>query len=174
MERQILSEKSKQVVHLISHTKVSFYQEKLPQATNKETFQIINCDIRRVLDEAAQACNQRHEVTMATPTTLCVFSSPCPSDVHTLIRKCTPKSCLLDPLPTQLLTDSALLQLVASSITAIIAKSLEAGGVPVCLKKAQVTPLLKTTGLDLINYKNYRPVLNIPFLGKVLEKLVAM
>ena len=40
-----------------------------------------------------------------------------------------------------------------------------------CLKTAIVTPLLKKTNLDTEQLKNYRPVSNIPFLSKVLEKI---
>jgi hypothetical protein len=36
-----------------------------------------------------------------------------------------------------------------------------------------VAPLLKKTGLDVNVLSNYRPVSNIPFLGKVMEKVVA-
>ena len=39
-------------------------------------------------------------------------------------------------------------------------------------KKAVVIPLLKKTGLDCNVLKNYRPVSNLPFLSKILEKVV--
>ncbi len=58
-------------------------------------------------------------------------------------------------------------------ITMIINQSLVCGVVPASLKRAQVTPLLKKTGLDSNNFSNYRPVSSIPFLGKVMEKTVA-
>ena len=46
--------------------------------------------------------------------------------------------------------------------------------VPSMFKQAIVRPLLKKTGLDNNIFKNYRPVSNLPFLSKVLEKVVAM
>ena len=45
--------------------------------------------------------------------------------------------------------------------------------VPNSLKFAAVTPLLKKPSLDINNLKNYRPVRNLPFVSKVLERVVA-
>ena len=44
--------------------------------------------------------------------------------------------------------------------------------VPVCLKAASVTPLLKKSSLDREDLKNYRPVSNLPYLSKLIEKVV--
>ena len=43
---------------------------------------------------------------------------------------------------------------------------------PDVLKKACVTPLIKNESLDYDNIKNFRPVSNLPFLGKIIEKCV--
>ena len=40
------------------------------------------------------------------------------------------------------------------------------------LKGAIVRSLLKKSGLDVNENKNFRPVSNLPFLGKVIEKEV--
>ncbi|KAF7249722.1 RNA-directed DNA polymerase from mobile element jockey [Varanus komodoensis] len=45
--------------------------------------------------------------------------------------------------------------------------------VPAPLKKAVIRPVLKKASLDPEMAANYRPVANIPFLGKVLERVVA-
>ena len=55
-------------------------------------------------------------------------------------------------------------------ITSIVNKSLQSGVFPDCLKRAFVTPLLKKTGLDVEEMKNFRPVSNLPFLGKIIER----
>ena len=39
-------------------------------------------------------------------------------------------------------------------------------------KSARIRPLLKKSGLDQNLLKNYRPVSNLPFISKVLEKCV--
>lgn len=43
---------------------------------------------------------------------------------------------------------------------------------PHCFKKAIVNPLLKKVGCDQNVLKNFRPVSNLPFLSKILEKAV--
>ena len=58
-------------------------------------------------------------------------------------------------------------------ITAIINKSLNTGTFPGRYKLALVSPLLKKQTLDPDVCKNYRPVSNLAFLSKVLEKVVA-
>ena len=39
-------------------------------------------------------------------------------------------------------------------------------------KNTTITPLLKKTGLDINDLKNFRPVSNVSFLSKILEKVV--
>jgi len=48
---------------------------------------------------------------------------------------------------------------------------LTTGIFPSDLKKAIVRPLLKKHNLDQNNLSNYRPVSNIPFMSKLLEKV---
>ena len=58
-------------------------------------------------------------------------------------------------------------------MTAIVNASLSEAVFPECFKIAHVCPLLKKDGLEAKDLVNYRPVSNLPFLGKLLEKLVA-
>ena len=58
-------------------------------------------------------------------------------------------------------------------ITDVINSSLKAGHVPSALKTAVIRPLLKKNTLDPDVLGNYRPISNLPFLVKVLEKVVA-
>ena len=57
-------------------------------------------------------------------------------------------------------------------VTDIVNKSLSCGVVPQCFKHALVKPLLKKAILDPNCLSNYRPVSNLPFLSKVLERIV--
>ena len=57
-------------------------------------------------------------------------------------------------------------------ITKLINSSLESSYVPRLFKSSHVKPLLKKPGLDTNELKNYRPVSNLPFVSKVLEKVV--
>jgi hypothetical protein len=58
------------------------------------------------------------------------------------------------------------------AITHIINASLSSGTVPECYKAAIVRPLLKKPSLNPNELKNFRPVSNLPFLSKLLERVV--
>ena len=49
---------------------------------------------------------------------------------------------------------------------------MEQGYVPKEFKHAKIRPLLKKSGLDIDTLKNNRPVSNLPFISKELEKVV--
>ena len=55
-------------------------------------------------------------------------------------------------------------------ITSIVNKSLQQGYFPADMKKALVSPLLKKPNLDNEVKKNYRPVSNLTFVLKLVEK----
>ena len=57
-------------------------------------------------------------------------------------------------------------------ITRLVNSSLSIGIVPTAFKSALLTPLLRKPSLDGDILKNYRPVSNLPYLSKVLEKIV--
>ena len=101
------------------------------------------------------------------------FSAITDDELLKIISKSAAKSCVLDPVATWLLKEPALLQAVLPTLTTAVNYSLTSGNVPECLKKAVITPLIKKAGLDSENLKNYRPVSNLPFVGKILEKVVA-
>ncbi|KAM7366739.1 hypothetical protein PAMP_014689 [Pampus punctatissimus] len=88
-----------------------------------------------------------------------------------IISSSKPSTCLLDPIPTSLLKD--VLPLVSPSFLNMINLSLLSGYVPQSFKIAVIKPLLKKTTLDQEILANYRPISNLPFLSKVLEKAVA-
>ena len=65
-----------------------------------------------------------------------------------------------------------MIDLLLPAIHHIVNLSLSLGYFPDVLKKACVTPLIKNENLDDDNIKNFRPVSNLPFLGKIIEKCV--
>ena len=91
-------------------------------------------------------------------------------EIRDLILTSSPKSCILDPLPTSIVQEQ--IDVLVPIITDIINMSLTSGTVPKLFKTAVVTPLLKKTNLDTNNLKNYRPVSNLPFISKILERVV--
>ena len=81
-------------------------------------------------------------------------------EVKEIIIKSPNKSCDLDPLPTWLLKKCV--DQLLPLITAIINRSMAESVMPLCLKRATITPLLKKPGLDKVEIKNYRPISNLP------------
>jgi hypothetical protein len=58
-------------------------------------------------------------------------------------------------------------------LISIVNESIETGEMPGCLKRSLVTPLLKKASADPNVPNNYRPVSNLFFLSKVIEKVIA-
>ncbi|XP_072030516.1 uncharacterized protein [Amphiura filiformis] len=54
-------------------------------------------------------------------------------------------------------------------ITSIINNSFRVGSFPLFLRQAVITPLIKKSTLNPDLFKNYRPVSNLPTLGKIIE-----
>ena len=101
---------------------------------------------------------------------LLTFESVTDEFVLKIINSASAKSCELDPIPTTLLYEN--LDILLPTITNNINTSLTTGIVPPDLKTAIVKPLLKKPSLDKNLLKNYRPISNLPFLSKILEKVV--
>ena len=80
-------------------------------------------------------------------------------------------TCILDPIPTKLLKE--ILPLIDSTLLNIINLSLSSGYVPQSFKIAIIKPLLKKPTLDPEVLANYRPISNLLFLSKILEKVIA-
>ena len=93
-----------------------------------------------------------------------------PSVQDMLTKKMPKKSCDLDPIPSPLFLGC--LDKLTPVITDIINTSLISGVVPQCFKLALMKPLLKKSNLDPELLKNYHLVSNLPFLSKVLERVV--
>ena len=99
-----------------------------------------------------------------------VFRPVTEEEVKKIILKAKPTSCNLDPIPTHFFLE--IVDEILSTLTLLINDSLENGFFPDSLKSAVIKPLLKKTTLDQNDFKNYRPVSNLSFLSKVLERVV--
>lgn len=93
-----------------------------------------------------------------------------PSEVESLIKSMGNKSCILDPIPTWLLKNC--LDEVLPIITLIVNLSLQSGTFPNQLKTAVIRPSLKKPSLDSDLLSSYRPISNLSFLSKIIEKAV--
>ena len=87
-----------------------------------------------------------------------------------LINRLPNKQCELDPIPTSVLKKC--LPVLAQTITNIVNLSLSTGCFPSNFKQSVVTPLLKKPSLEKENSANYRPISNLSFLSKLVERIV--
>uniref|UniRef100_A0A3Q3MS83 Reverse transcriptase domain-containing protein n=1 Tax=Mastacembelus armatus TaxID=205130 RepID=A0A3Q3MS83_9TELE len=93
------------------------------------------------------------------------------SEFTSVVASSKSSTCLLDPIPTRLLKGT--LPLMNSSLLDLVNLSLVSGYVPQAFKTAVIKPLLKKPSLDPGVLANYRPISNLPFISKILEKAVA-
>ena len=104
-------------------------------------------------------------------STLEIFNPATKEEIEKIIKASKSTSCPLDALPTTLLKKC--LAVLLPAITQIINVSLSSGEFPRSFSHALVKPLLKKPNADCEILKNYRPVSNLTFLSKILEKVVA-
>ena len=90
------------------------------------------------------------------------------STVKTAILSMKTITCELDVMPTKL--QKQIIPWILEPLTLAFNTSLTSGKFPTTWKTAIVRPLLKKPNAAL-EFKNYRPVSNLAFLSKVLEKL---
>ena len=110
-------------------------------------------------------------IPKSNSSALTSFEPVSEDDILKILRSSNTKSCDLDPIPTALVKECA--DFLVTPITNIINYSLKEGSFPNCFKTAYVTPLLKKPNLDRNLLKNYRPVSNLSFLSKLIEKVAA-
>ena len=113
-------------------------------------------------------------VTGTTAATFFSFLSSFEKVSQLTVKECilnsAPKSCELDPIPSKLLIEC--LDSILPSLTDLFNSSLTSGIFSQCFKSALVTPILKKRCLEHNDLNNYRPVSNLCFIAKILEKLV--
>ena len=87
-----------------------------------------------------------------------------------IIMDSSKTSCALDPIPTSILAKKDILDALLPTITKITNMSFSEGAIPSSLKCALVTPLIKKANADPDVLNNYRPISNLPFLFKTIER----
>src|SRR6218665_3537473 len=108
------------------------------------------------------------------PSTDCSLSSinkVIAEELRRIIIGSPPKSCELDPLPTFLLPEHV--DLLLPILKELYNRSIREGVLPSSQKRSVLILTLKSDGLDQENPTNYRPIANVLFLSKIIEKIVA-
>ena len=96
------------------------------------------------------------------------FTPITPSTLGKIIKRMPPKTCALDAIPTSKLQE--LLEGCLPTLTHLVNSSLGQGIFCEDWKEAIVKPLIKKIALGMEN-SNYRPVSNLCFISKVVEKV---
>ena len=107
----------------------------------------------------------------APPSTLECFELLTEDTIVQLVMKSPSKHSQADPIPTWLLKESV--QLLAPFLTCFVNESITNCTVPDCMKMAIVTPILKKPNLDPSDISNFRPISNLSFLSKLLERAIS-
>ena len=103
--------------------------------------------------------------------TLDNFAPATLEEVRKLIIESSCKSGPADPVPTKII--KMCIGVLAPIITAIINLSLSSGEIPDNLKEAILSPLIKKACLDPEIFNNFRPISNLSYISKLIEKVVA-
>ena len=98
------------------------------------------------------------------------FTPPTLDQLRKSVAQLNPSTCLLDPIPTRFFKENFMC--MEDDVLALITHSLSSGTFPQELKTALVKPLLKKPNLDPLILHNYRPISNLQFLSKLIEKTV--
>jgi Reverse transcriptase (RNA-dependent DNA polymerase)/Endonuclease/Exonuclease/phosphatase family len=109
-------------------------------------------------------------VSLAPSSSLCSFAPTSPEEVRAAILSSSNASCSLDIIPTFLL--KSCLHVLLSPITTIINLSLSEGNFPGRFKHAIVRPKLKKTSMPPQDLSSYRPISNLNFISKILERII--
>ena len=97
------------------------------------------------------------------------FKLTSPEEIAEILKDTPIKTCDLDPLPADLMKNHH--DLLIAELCEIVNLSLTTSSMN-GLKSAHLTPLIKGNSLDSSILKNYRPVSNLAFVGKLIEKVV--
>ena len=133
---------------LFFKNKIDNICQKLPPV-NVSTLDTVNCTSQSFQSFTPICCDMLKKIILGAPKSMCP----------------------LDPIPTRLIIDG--IDLYLPFLYHVINLSLTSGTFPDCFKNALVKPLIKKSTLDPDVLKNYRPVSNLPFLSKIVERVVA-
>ena len=129
--------------------------------------------IRHQLDalQTDASSNFQHFDNVNMDCELIEFPPTSIEELSRLVKKISTKSCSLDPVPATLI--SYCIDDLLPIIQTVVNSSFESAVVPTSMKKAVLSPLLKKQDLDFETFSNFRPISNLKFLSKVIEKVAA-
>ena len=190
------------MVRAIDEAKHTYYSSKFSSASARDLFHLVGsltsdrqkilpaCDsdnqlankvadffstkINKIRENLSKIATEEPNITI--PELSCSFTSfqtVSSESVRKVILKSPTKSSTVDPIPTSVLKISVVLDALLPVVSCMMNQSLLTGCVPACMKSAAITPLIKKVNMDHNDLKNYRPISQLPFISKALEKIVS-
>ena len=98
------------------------------------------------------------------------FTACTQGEISAFIKASANKTCDLDPVPTFLVKEN--LETLLPFLTRMCNASILEGSLPSSQKEAIVTPALKKFNLNPGEVSNYRPISNLTFMSKIVERVV--
>ncbi len=136
----------------------SFFSEKISNIRKEIGTSSCNTEVTQIRQQSQK------EVTMS------VFKTIDSNILEEIVQHLKSSTCYLDTLPTSFF--KSVLNCLEADLLEVVNTSLLSGTFPNSLKTAVVKPLLKKRNLDNTVLSNYRPISNLPFIGKIIEKVV--
>ena len=118
------------------------------------------------------ATNQYHhfiENEFKTTNRMPNFTPVSIDDINEIIKTAPLKHCELDPLPTNIMKENK--DVLAHCVAKMVNTSFDTGHFSDKLKEAILHPLIKNIKLEP-TFNNFRPVSNLSYLSKLIERLV--
>ena len=104
------------------------------------------------------------------PEVLSVFQPATADEIATILNRSQAKQCQLDPAPSWLIKRAS--DILTPVIAGMCNASFQQSVLPLNSKRAIVRPLLKKSSLDPNDPSSYRPISNLSFVSKIVEKVV--
>ncbi len=136
----------------------SFFSEKISNIRKEIGTSSCNTEVTQIRPQSQK------EVTMS------VFETIDSKILEEIVQHLKSSTCYLDTLPTSFF--KSVLNSLEVDLLEVVNTSLLSGTFPNSLKTPVVKPLLKKRNLDSTMLSNYRPISNLPFIGKIIEKIV--
>uniref|UniRef100_A0AAR2KJT6 Reverse transcriptase domain-containing protein n=1 Tax=Pygocentrus nattereri TaxID=42514 RepID=A0AAR2KJT6_PYGNA len=155
----------------LQHTKLHYTTLQYTTLTLKQTARQLERKWRLTKLEVFQSAWKESLRILESLQRLESFTLLQENELVKIVSSAKPSTCILDPIPTGLLKE--IFPEITKPILSIINSSLSLGYIPKTFKLAVIRPLIKKANLDPCELSNYRPISNLPFISKILEKVVA-
>ena len=126
--------------------------------------------VQKIRDTTASAPAPKIDAR-STGSSLSIFTPVSTAEIARLLSRSSAKQCQLDPVPTWIVKKTA--EVLSPVLSVMCNASLLSGRLPVAHKHAVVFPRLKKPTLDADDVNSYRPISNLSFVSKLVEKVVA-